>query len=159
MFHVQEVNMASKLACIVYLSSYQGSVEAVEDHLQGLGYDVHSFEVTKARAEAVRAGDVASLPDELRKCLQDAELCVLLLGDEAECLGAIGGLGSDLGCRVVTMGGDPESLPAELDDVIDGHLPDVEQPQVDEVFQGTPERIKPDGTASPDRKPKRVKCQ
>lgn len=151
--------MAGKLACVVYLSSYQGSVDAVEDHLQALGYEVHTFEVTEERAQAVRAGDSSSLPDELRQCLEKADLCVLLLGEDAERLGAIGGLGSDMGCQVVTVGGDPEKLPSELDDVIDGHVPDTEQPTVDEIFEGTPERIKPDGEPAEVRKAKRVKCQ
>ncbi len=151
--------MAGKLACVVYLSSYQGSVDAVEDHLQELGYAVVSFEIAKERAEAVRAGDLSSLPDELRECLQKADLCVLLLGDDAEPLGAIGGLGSDMGCQVVTVGGDPENLPSELDDVIDGHVPDTDQPIVDKIFEGTPERIRPDGEPAEARKAKRVKCQ
>lgn len=149
----------ARLACVVYLSSYAGSVDAVEEHLQALGYEVHSFEVTEERARAVRAGALDTLPEELRHCLENAELCVLLLGDDAEALGAIGGLGSDMGCRVVTVGGDPENLPDELDDVIDGHVPDIEQPPADEVFDGAPERIKPDGSPSEERKPKRVKCQ
>lgn len=151
--------MVKKLACVVYLNSYAGSVAAVEQRLQALGYKVHSFEVTKERADAIVAGDAASLPSELRNCLQECELLVLLLDDDAECLGSIGGLGSDAGCRVVTVGGDPETVPTELDDITDGHIPNIEHPTADEVLGGSRERIKPDGTVSDERKPKRVKCQ
>lgn len=151
--------MANKLACIVYLSTFAGSVDAVEQHLQALGYDVHSFEVTKDRANTVVAGELSSLPTELRKCLKDAELCILLIGEDAECLGPIGGLGSDLGCRMVTIGGDPDDVPTDIDDIADGHIPDIEQPEADEVLGGERIRIKPDGEAAPERKPKRQKCQ
>lgn len=151
--------MARKLACVVYLSSYRGSIDAVEERLQALNFEVHTFEVTEERAQAVQAGDLSSLPDELRQCMQTADLCVLLLDERAEGLAAIGGLGSDMGCQVVTIGGDPEVLPAELDDVIDGHVPDIDLPIVDEVIEGEPERIKPDGEPADERKANRVKCQ
>jgi len=88
-----------------------------------------------------------------------ADLCVLLLEDSAEGLAAIGGLGSDMGCQVVTIGGDPEELPSELDDVIDGHVPEIDLPVVDEIIEGEPERIKPDGEPAEERKLRRVKCQ
>lgn len=151
--------MASKAACIVYIEEFAGSVDAVEARLHELDYDVQSFEISKDRATAVRAGELESMPPELRTCLEAADLCVLLLGDDAECLGAIGGLGSDLGCRVVTIGGSPENVPSELDDIADGHLPDVDQPAADEVLGGTRSRIKTDGEPAEERKAKRQKCQ
>jgi hypothetical protein len=68
-------------------------------------------------------------------------------------------LGADLGCRVVTVGGDPETVPTELDDVADGHVSDIEQPLADDILGGDRVRVKPDGTATEPRAPKRQKCQ
>jgi hypothetical protein len=151
--------MDRKLACVVYLSSYVGSLARVEARLLKLGYEVHSFEVSKDRADAIVAGDKASLPDALRDCLEQSELCVLLIDESAGSLGTIGGLSSDLGCRVVTVGKDLESLPIELDDIADGHLPDVDHQKADEVLGGERVRINVDGTELPLREPKRQKCQ
>ena len=151
--------MANNLACVVYLSSYRGEVAAVEQRLQVLGYEVQSFEVTKERASAVQTGDPSSLPSELRKCLDKADLCVLLIDEDADCLGAVAGFGSDFGCRVVTVGGEPDDVPSDVDDIADGHVPDIERPEADEILCGKPERIQTDGVAAPVRKPARVKCQ
>lgn len=151
--------MAKDVACIVYLPSNVGSVEEVEQRLASQGYEVRSFEVTKERAAAVKAGQWETLPNELAACLEEAVLVVLLIDEDANLLGPIAGLGSDAGCRVVSIGGSPDDLPVDLDDIIDGHIPSVDAPNADEVIGGKPDRIEPDGESASPRKPVRVKCQ
>lgn len=151
--------MAEEFACIVFLPSSRGKVEEVEQRLISQGYQVHTFEITNDRAAAVKSGDWGSLPKELADCLEEAALVVFLIDEGGSLLGPIAGLGSDAGCRVVSIGGGPSELPEGLDDVIDGHIPNVNAPDADDIIGGKPDRIESDGQAAPPRKPKRVKCQ
>ena len=151
--------MATKLACVIYLESYTGSVLAIKNKLDEQGYEVHSFELAKNLASDVRMGHWETLPDQIAACLRDADLVVLLIDDDAETLGPIAGLGSDAGCRVVTVGGNPDNLPESLDDIIDAHLPNLDIPQAGEIIGGVSDRLSDEGRSAAKRKPRRVKCQ
>lgn len=150
--------MALKKACIIFTTTKEVEAEATAAQLRDNGYSVCMAEVTAEVGGAVKAGDQASLPAEVADCLQDAEVCIILI-DETGDLGAIGGLASDRGCRVVTVGGSPDDLPQELEDIIDGHAPSLDAPELMDVVKGEPERIKSGHEPAPGRKPDRVKCQ
>jgi hypothetical protein len=150
--------MATKKACILHTPQKKADAEAVAKRLQAEGYDTCVTGVSSQTAKSVQAGDMSTLPSTVAECLKDASICVILV-DEEGCLGAVGGLASDAGCRVVTVGGSPDALPKELDDIADGHVPSPDTPDLIDIANGKDERITPDGSSAPPRKPKRVKCQ
>jgi len=142
----------------LYTPPQQAQAEVTVARLRDEGYEVCAVEVIAEVAKAIKAGESASLPAEVQDCLAGAEVCVILV-DETVDFGALGGLASDGGCRVVTVGGSPDALPAALDDIIDGHVPSPDAPELVDVVEGETERVRPDHTAAPPRKPDRVKCQ
>jgi hypothetical protein len=148
----------AKKACVIHTKGKQAEADATSAKLQDVGYEVCMAEVTAGEAAAVKAGEHGSLPARVQDCLSGAELCLILVDDEVG-LGIVAGLASDGGCRVVTVGGSPEDLPEELDDIIDGHLPSPDAPDFVDVIEGEPERVGPDNEPAPPRKPPRVKCQ
>jgi hypothetical protein len=150
--------MATKKACVVHTASKKMEAEAVAKQLSDEGFQVCVTQVTAEEASAVKSGDSASVPGAVQECLEGAEVCVILI-DEAIDLGGIGGIASDGGCRVVTVGGDPDDLASDLDDIIDGHVPSPDDPELVDIAEGEPDRIKPDHTPAPPRNPDTVKCQ
>jgi hypothetical protein len=158
MFPNREERGMAKKACIVFTEMKAMEAEAVAKRLQGQGFDTCMAQVTIVEAKAVKAGDTSTLPAAVKDCLNGAEVCIILV-EENTALGAIGGLASDEGCRVVTVGGDPADLPTEIDDVIDGHVPSPDAPDLMDVVEGEPERIRADNSPAGPREPDRVKCQ
>ena len=150
--------MATKKACVIHTTSKKAEAEAVAKQLSDKGFQVCVTEVSAEEANAVKSGDSSSMPNAVQECLEGSEVCVVLV-DEAVDLGGIGGIASDQGCRVVTVGGDPDNLQTNLDDIIDGHVPSPDDPELVDVVEGEPDRIKPDHTPAPPRKPDTVKCQ
>jgi hypothetical protein len=150
--------MATKKACVLHTPEKKAEAEAVSKRLQADGFEVCVTGVSTQTAKSVKAGDTSTLPTTVEACLKDASVCVILVDDEGS-LGAVGGLASDAGCRVLTVGGSPDALPNDLDDVADGHVPSPDAPELVDIANGKDERIAPDGTSAPPRKPKRVKCQ
>jgi hypothetical protein len=150
--------MTTKKACVIHTPPKKSEAEATAARLENDGYSVCITEVTAAVVNVVQAGDKNSLPDEVKECLDGAQVCVVLVDDAID-LGPIAGIASDIGCEIVTVGGSPADLPTSLDDITDGHLPTPEAPQFEEVVEGKPEMIKPDNTPSKDRDADRVKCQ
>ena len=104
--------MATKKACILHTPQKKAEAEAVSKKLQADGYDVCVTGVSTQTAKSVEAGDKSTLPLTVAECLENASLCVILV-DEEGCLGAVGGLASDAGCRVMTVGGSPRTLSAK----------------------------------------------
>lgn len=154
--------MTEKKACVIFTASKEAEAKHVVQRLSDSGYEISAIEVTHEIAEAAKAGDQASIPPEIASCLNDAEVCVILFEEETAASGALGGLAgiaSDAGCRVVTIGGDPDELPSDVDAIIDGHVPSSETPDLIDVVNGRPRRIRPDNTQAPGRDPERVKCQ
>lgn len=150
--------MAADKACVLHIPQKRTEAEEVGARLRANGYEVCITGVSSQTAKAVKAGDASSLPSTVADCLDGAVICVILVDGEGT-LGAIGGIASDSGCRVVTVGGPPDGLPQELDDVIDGHVPYADSPELIDIVQGEDARVTPDGKRAPTRKPKRVKCQ
>lgn len=153
--------MAEKKACVLYGSGQENAAEAAAERLRNDGYGVCTVEITAEEAHAVRAGDLTSVPSAAAECIEGSEVCLILIGEGngVADLGPLAGLASDAGARVVTVGGSPEDLPTELDDVIDGHVPSIDSPRFDDVVCGVPERVRPDNTTPTGRKEDRVKCQ
>lgn len=152
--------MAEKIACVIYTKNHEPELADVVKQLENRGFQVECHEVTSDVAAAYSKGDSQSLPDAVRECLERAEVCVLLFDEDFdEVFAGIGGLASDCGCRVVSVGGSPEDLPTDLDDIIDGHVPSAQSPDFPEIVDGKPDRVLPDGGSAGPRKPDRVKCQ
>jgi hypothetical protein len=150
--------MAAKKACILHTPQKAAEAEEVGKRLRADGHEVCITGVSSQTAKAVKAGDKSSLPITVAECLNGASVCVLLIDDEKS-LGAIGGIASDSGCRVVTVGGSPEALPTELDDIVNGHVPTPDTPELVDIVDGEDIRIEPDGSQAPRRKSDRVTCQ
>lgn len=154
--------MELKRACVIFSAAKRDEADQVVQRLRDEGYEVCATEVVPEVAQAVKANDATSLPPEVASCLDGAEVCVILVEQDAaasSCMGGLAGIASDGGCRVVTVGGSPESLPVELDDIIDGHAPSPDAPDLIDIIAGRPDRIKPDNSPAPERDEDRVKCQ
>lgn len=154
--------MPNKKACVIYSHENQAEASQVAQRLGGEGYEVCATEVTGEEANSIKAGVLDSIPPKVAGCLADAEVCVILVGEDKPAevgFGGVAAAASDAGCRVVTVGGSPEQLPTELDDVIDGHVPSADSPELPEIISGRPQRIRPDNTPAPERDEDRVKCQ
>ncbi len=91
-------------ACIIYLTSLKVEADAVAAKLATEGYTCCLEEVEAAVADAI-LNDVTAIPPRILDCLKDADCCILLLGQDEtdEAMGAIGGVASDGGCRVVAV--------------------------------------------------------
>jgi hypothetical protein len=150
--------MAAKKACVLHTPEKAADAEIVGQRLRASGYEVCITGVSSETAKTVKAGDKSSLPNAVAACLEGASVCVLLIDNEGT-LGALGGIASDSGCRVVTVGGPPDALPTELDDIVNGHVPNPDTPQLVEIVDGEDIRIEPDGSQAPRRKSDRVTCQ
>lgn len=150
--------MAAKKACVLHTPGKKVEAEEVGARLQAGGYEVCITGVSSQTAKTVEAGNISSLPSTVTACLDGAAICVILVDDEGS-LGTVGGIASDSGCRVITVGGSPDVLPQALDDVVDGHVPYPDSPELIDVVEGEDARVMPDGNREPARKPQRVKCQ
>ena len=154
--------MATKKACVIFSAAKQAEADQVVQRLKNEGFEVCAQEVAPDVAQAVKCGDTTSVPAQVADCLEGADVCVILVDKDANASAAMGGLAgiaSDGGCRVITVGGSPEALPRELDDIIDGHVPSAENPDLIGIVQGRTDRIKPDNKPAEKRDEDRVKCQ
>lgn len=152
--------MAGK-ACVIFSPTKEAEAEQVVVRLRAEGYDVCAITVTPEVAAAAKEGS-SSLPTDIAACIAGAEVCVILVDVDpgaSSALGGLGGMASDGGSRVVTVGGDPKALSAELDDIIDGHVPSPETPELIDIVGGRPDRIAADNTPADKRNEDRVKCQ
>lgn len=150
--------MATKKACILHTPTKKAEAAEVGARLEQHGYEVCITAVSTQTAKSVEAGDKSTLPSTVADCLDGASLCVILV-DEEGTLAAVGGIASDSGCRVVTVGGSPDALPSQLDDIAHGHVPAPDTPELLDIVDGQDARIAPDGTQLPRRKSDRVTCQ
>src|SRR5690348_11625332 len=112
----EENKVATKKACILHTPSKKAEAEEVSKRLEADGYETCVTGVSTQTAKSVQAGDSSTMPCSVVECLKGASLCVILV-DEEGCLGAVGGLASDGGCRIVTVGGSPDALPDDLDEI------------------------------------------
>ncbi len=154
--------VATKKACVIYTPEKAAEAAKVAARLGDDGFAVCREEVTSEEAITAKASNTSSLPAQVLQCLEGAEVCVILLEEDVGTdagMGGISGIASDGGCRVVTVGGSPEALPTELDDIIDGHVPSADSPDLIDIVNGRPDRIQPDDTSAPKRDEDRVKCQ
>lgn len=147
-----------KKACVLHTPFKAAEAVEVGDRLRAGGCEVCITGVSTQTAKAVESGDKSSLSSTVADCLNGAEVCVILIDDEAS-LGPVGGIASDAGCRVVTVGGSPDDLPSELDDIIGGHVPQPDTPELLDIVGGQDARISPDGAQADRRKSDRVTCQ
>lgn len=154
--------MAAKKACVIHTEAKRSDAENVAGRLASDGYEVCITEVSADEAKAVQSGDSSSLTAEVRACIDGADLCVILVDDDADIcagLGGIAGAASDGGCRVITVGGEPEEVPEPLDDIIDGHVPAADSADLLDIANGRSDRVKSDRQSAAKRSEDKVKCQ
>jgi hypothetical protein len=154
--------MATKKACVIFSAAKRTEADEVVRKLRDEGFEVCAAEVASDVGRAVKAGDITSVSAEVANCIDGAEVCIILVEEDASAsagMGGLAGIASDGGCRVITVGGSPEKLPRELDDIIDGHVPSADTPELIDIVNGRPDRIKPDKKPAPSRDEDRVKCQ
>lgn len=120
-------------ACIVHLARLKAEADAVAGKLAADGYTPCIEEVDATLADAI-LNDATVIPQNITDCIKDADICVLLLGQDEtdEAMGAIGGVAADGGCRVVAISDQVANdiaenvdvfvdaiIPCDLDDIID----------------------------------------
>jgi hypothetical protein len=150
----------AKKACVLFGSEKTNEAEQLRVQLEQAGCTVCLTEITIDVAKVVQNKDAENFPEEVTICLDGADLCFILISEGIlGCAGAIGGAASDGGCRVISIGGSPDNLPTQLDDLVDSHLPDVNDENLPSVVDGESICIGPDKVRRPTRKEDRVKCQ
>jgi hypothetical protein len=151
--------MSNNEACVLYTSARHADALSLEIRLKALGLDVCLAEIAAEVAQRVKSGDRSSLPAGVAECLEGASLCFVLVDETGDSMGALAGIASDMGCRVISIGGSPEDLPDSLDDIVDAHLPDIGNDRLPDAVSGEAIRVRPDNSLAPARKENRVKCQ
>jgi hypothetical protein len=147
-------------ACIIYLASLKVEADAVAAKLAVEGYTNCLEEVEAAVADAI-LHDVAAIPRRISDCLKDADCCVLLLGQDEtdEAMGAIGGVASDGGCRVVAVSDQvADNIAKSVDAFIDAIVPCDLEDLID-IVKGKDHWPADAGGKEVQREIRRVKCQ
>ena len=68
-----------KKACVIHVKGDNCELTATVERLEQEGYDVHVLGVAKETASAMEAG--GAVPEEVQKCLGDADVVVILLSE------------------------------------------------------------------------------
>ncbi|WP_421953645.1 hypothetical protein [Polaromonas sp.] len=150
--------MTSKKACLVFVPKLAALAQTVSSWLSEDGAEVCVVEIEPVEADAIRGGDYDQNVA-VQACVDDADVCIFLLGDENtdEVLAAAGKVAASKR-RVVVVVGEGASLPQIFDDAADAVV-NATTPGLREVILGKDIRQLPDGSIAPQRVPARVKCQ
>ena len=96
-----------KNACVVYVQATKAEVPRIKEELENNGYSVCSVLASLDVAKNAQSG-ATDLPDALKKCIEQAELCLFLVpeeqSDDQGISGAIG-LSGQLGKRMIGLVG------------------------------------------------------
>lgn len=151
----------SKKACLIYIQATEPFVEDTTALLEAAGFEV-CVEIADAEVAQQAKEGKAGLPENIEKCIKDADECVILYpGDDASdvSLGGVGGACSDSGARVVGVCcGTREQSPADVDDFADSYV-HSDSPKLSDAINGESCWENSDRTPAPPRKIDRVKCQ
>lgn len=151
----------SKRACLVYVTATAGLRAVARERLEAEGYEVCEVLADADAAFAAQAG-AQKLPDDLRACIEGAEICVFLLPTDAVndgCLGAGGSYASELGKPfIAAVDGAREALPQAFDADAAGVVHDFGEALTD-TLRGDQTFKDVGGGSSREVKIKVIKCQ
>lgn len=116
-----------KKACIVHIAGDQVDITVIRERLGEQGYEVHDIAVSAEDAEAVELSgrDTTDVPDEVRECVDSADLIVLLISDSTahSCVGGAAlNAAQSSGARIVGVwanGGAATGAPQVMRDYAD----------------------------------------
>ncbi len=153
--------MVRKKACLIYVTATLKLRESARARLEKEGYDVCETLADIDEATTVKLGD-APVSDNLKACIDDADICVFLLPEDVGadgCMGSGAGYASEIGKPfIAVVEGEREALPPSFDDDAAGVVRDCDE-GLTGAINGDPSFKKPDGTNVPPRKTDHVKCQ
>lgn len=147
-------------ACIVYIASLKIEAATVATKLDAEGYTYCLEEVDAAVADAI-LNDITAIPQRILDCLKDANCCVLLLGQNEtdEAMGAIGGVASDSGCRVVAISDQvADDMARNVDAFVDA-VASYDLDDILDIVKGKDRWPADRGGNAVKREIRRVKCQ
>lgn len=151
----------SKRACLIYVMATAGLRAVARVRLEAEGYEVCEVLADEDAALAAQAGD-PKLPDDLKACIESAELCVFLLPADAAndgCLGAGGNFASQLGKPfIAAVDGAREVLPQAFDADAAGVVRDFGEALTD-ALRGDQKFKDVGGASTREVKIKVIKCQ
>lgn len=151
----------SKHACLIYVSVTESLRAVAREKLTSEGFEVCEVLADLDDAKAAQAAE-GTLPTDLRKCIDKANVCVFLLPEDANndgCIGPGGGLASELGKPfIAVVEGGREILPQVFDADAAGVVHDCEDEFIDAI-RGDQTFKNPDGSNSDDRKITHIRCQ
>lgn len=149
--------MSSKKACIVYTKGLESKARAVSQELNQKGFNVCMAEAEQDEVEAAQAGE--SVPEHIQACIDNSVICVFLIPEQGYgCLQGAAGYAAAAGKLIVAIAENVASLPQVFDDHATSVLT-IDSSRLSEVIQGEQVWERADGSPSPERKIKRVKCQ
>lgn len=147
-------------ACLIYVRSTANQRPRVRQQLEEAGYTVCEVEATMQEAVSIQSGNNPS-SSSVRKCIQDAEICVFLIPETKEDDSAIpigAGIASQLGKRIVgIVVGDRTIYPREFETA--GAIIRLSSPRIASVIMGENVWENPDSSIVSDRKIKTILCQ
>jgi hypothetical protein len=151
-----------KTACIIYVDATANMRGAVRKKLQDEGFEVREVKASIDDASAAQAGNDTALPPELKRCIEEADLCVFLLPEAKSkdgLINAAAGLANALNKRAVgIVSGKREDYPVNLDDRAAAMVREGSS-RISDAFKGKEIWEKTDGSATADRPIKHIKCQ
>jgi len=148
-------------ACLIYVSTTAGMVQAAQARLESEGYKVCKVLADTDTATSAMAETGSALPDKLKTCIETADLCVFLLPEAAAddgCMASGGALASELGKPFVgVVEGERVDLPESFEEDAAGIVLDCDE-SLSEAIRGDRSFKKSDGTLR-ERTIRHLKCQ
>ncbi len=149
-----------KNACVIYVVATENELPAVKAELEQNGYAVCAVLATTETARKLRTDD-NGIPEAIKSCIKNSDLCVFLIPDEDEEDGGIhgaAGLANQLGKRIVGLvSGSRTTYPEGFDTA--GAMIRISSPRLSSVLQGEDTWEAADKTAIEDRSIHHQKCQ
>lgn len=149
-----------KNACVVYVTATQKELPRVQMELEQDGYSVCAVRATADAIRQIRT-DSNDIPEAIRKCIENSNLCVFLIPEEEDDDGDIhgaAGLAGQLGRRIVGLvSGSRIVYPKEFD--LAGAIIRISSARLTSVIQGEDTWESADKAVIKDRPIDHQKCQ
>lgn len=145
-------------ACIVFSVGLEEEVSPILAQLSGKGYDV-CVAAAEQQVVAAAQGGSTQIPDEVKNCIINAEICVFLIPKQnTACVTNAGSYAGGLGKRIVAVIEDVGSLPQIFDDLATSVVV-LDSPKLSAALQGELVWEVPSASGDGKRNIHRVKCQ
>lgn len=153
--------MAAKKACVIYVEASSASLKATTTLLEERGYSVCKAKADTQTTEAAQEGSV-DLPQEIRDCMEGADLCVFLLPEQENGDGNLGTAASMAALGEIRCLGVVSGKRQEYPEALEDHASAMVREHSDrlaEAIDGREIWELPDKTLVPDRLIKHIICQ